>query len=244
MNARNTDLRGPAWLALGLGLALAGALSLDQASQSQRAWRGLPSPMTRPIPTELPPETLLAGFGGEARMGADWRYIDALQYLGNNANIEDGFFRRTAGIYDCILWVDPGFRHAVREGAAVVGWVLKRPRQAAELLTRALAYDADSAPASKVDRDRYRTYLAALAYQQLKDDQKLLDTLREEAKREDAPEMLLRMLGNVYLRNKDYQGALVYWTWVRSRAKEWQTLAVAQKAIQSAKRGLADPGRR
>lgn len=229
MNTRNSSR---AWLkGLGLGLlALGAAASLELGSRAQRDWRGFPPPLERELPADLTRVSLLAALGGLARVAADWAYIDCLQYLGDAVHEQDGRFRRTLSLYHEVLWLDPSFSHAGREGVSVLGWSLNRPAEAALLIDAARRWNP---------RDpRYPAYLAALGYQERLDPAGVVEALRAEAKRPDAPETVLRMLGNVYLKAEDWEGAHTYWRWVLGRSKDPITLRQARRALAKAAAGL------
>jgi tetratricopeptide (TPR) repeat protein len=215
---------------LGLLLAAGAVLALEAGTAAQHAWRGSGMPLQRELPQDLTRVSLLAALGDQARVAADWAYIDCLQYLGDPVNEQDGRFRRTLSLYREVLWLDPSFGHAGREGVSVLGWHLLRPAEAAELIEAARRWAPDDA--------RYPAYLAALGYQERLDPAGVVEALREEAKRPDAPETLLRMLGNVYLKAEDWEGALTYWTWIRSRSKDAITLRQAERALGLAAAGL------
>src|SRR5258708_24112176 len=82
--------------------------------------------------------SLIAGLGGMRRVGADWAYIDALQYIGDARNSSDGHYRRTYPLYREVLWIDPYFHFAVLEGASCLGWNHGRLEAAQELLEAAM----------------------------------------------------------------------------------------------------------
>jgi tetratricopeptide (TPR) repeat protein len=205
---------------LGLLLAAGAVLALEAGTAAQRAWRGSGMPLQRELPQDLTRVSLLAALGDQARVAADWAYIDCLQYLGDPVNEQDGRFRRTLSLYREVLWLDPSFGHAGREGVSVLGWHLLRPDEASELIEAARKW----APGDS----RYAAYLAALAYQERLDPAGVIEALRDEAKRPDAPETLLRMLGNVYLKAEDWDGARTYWAWLQSRSRDTMTLRQAQ----------------
>lgn len=182
------------------------------------------------MPEALTRVSLLAALAGEARSAADAAYIDCLQYMGDTTNEADGRFKQALPLYREVLWLDPSFSHAGREGVAVLGWFLNRPQEAESLI-------ADARRWAPLDA-RYPAYLAALGYQKRLDPAGVVEALRPEIMRPDAPEMLLRMVGNIYLKEKDWQGAQTYWRWILQRAKEPQTLDIAQRGLEKAQAGL------
>lgn len=212
-----------AW-ALGLVLLASGAVyALERGRSAQQAWRRFPEPLRRELPADLTRVSLLAALGGQGRVAADWAYIDCLQYLGEPKNAEDGYFQKTLRLYREVLWLDPSFRHAGREGVSMLGWVLERPKEAGTLIELARRWDPLET--------RYPAYLAALGYKEKLDPAGVVKALSDEAMRPDAPEMLLRMLGNVYLKAGDLDGASQYWRWVLGRSKDPVTLRQARKAL-------------
>lgn len=222
MGEKNSSL---AWArALGLALLAAGAVfALERGRSAQQAWRRFPEPLRRELPADLTRVSLLAALGGQGRVAADWAYIDCLQYLGDVRNEADGYFQKTLRLYREVLWLDPSFRHAGREGVSVLGWTLERPKEAGELIAVARRWDPLE--------PRYPAYLAALGYKEKLDPAGVVKALNDEAMRPDAPEMLLRMLGNVYLKAGDLDGANEYWRWILGRSKDPGTLRQARKAL-------------
>ncbi len=211
-------------------LALGAVLALEQGRAAQSAWRRFDRPLSRGLPQGLTRTSLLAALGDQSRVAADWAYIDCLQYLGDPLNRQDGGFQRTLALYREVLWLDPGFTHAGREGVSVLGWFQNRPAQAAELIQLARAWNPDE--------PRYGAYLAALAYQERVDIAGVVEALRLEALRPDAPEMLKRMLGNLYLKAGDWEGAQVYWRGLLQRSDDPGTRLMAQRALAKAAAGL------
>lgn len=210
-----------------LGALAAGAvICLERGTRSQTAWRRYGSPLGRALPQELTRTSLLAAMGSQARVAADWAYIDCLQYLGESANQDDGDFKRIYPLYAEVLWLDPGFSHAGREGVSILGWGLHRPEEAAALIELARKWDPLES--------RYLSYLAALGYQKKLDPAGVLEALRPELTRPDTPLMLLRQAGGLYLQAGDYDGAVTYWRWVLQRTKDPATLAAAQRGIAKA----------
>jgi tetratricopeptide (TPR) repeat protein len=232
MNTRNSELR---FLALVLGALALAIVCLEEGTQARARLRGLPLPMDRPLPPQLTRLSLMAALGDHARVASDWAYVDCLQYLGNVLNRDDGRYGQTEALYREVLWLDPSFHHAVREGASVLGFNQRRLDAAARYLTDAIHDDPSDS--------RARLYLVGLAYEKADDPVSMIEVLRPELLRPDAPEMLLRMVGNVYLKEKDWEDAIKYWTWVRGRAKEERTLEMADKAMALAREHLPATGR-
>jgi tetratricopeptide (TPR) repeat protein len=225
MSARISDLPVTARLGL-LGLALAGAMvSLSLGTRAQREGRAFPPPLSRPLPKGLTRQALSAALADQSRVAADLAYIECLQYIGGPR--ADGFYGRTLDLYGEVQWLDPGFRHAAREGISVLGWMLRRPDEALELGRRALQADPGEA--------RYGAYMAALAYQKRLDIDGVLAALLPETRRPDAPEMLLRMVGNLYLRQGAWDQAVAYWAAVAPRLNDPVSREQALRSIAAAK---------
>jgi hypothetical protein len=232
MNSRISEL--PETLRLGLFAALAGlsVICLEFGTEARREWQPFPPPLARPLPPELTRVSLAAALGDQARMAADWGYIDCLQYIGGR-NQDDGNWGQTLPLYREVQWLDPGFKHAVLEGVSALGWLFRRPAEAQELAQAALAADRREA--------RYGAYIAALAYQKRLDTAGVIKALEPEVQRPDAPEMLLRMVGNLILKQGDWSRTLAYWTWVEGRAKDPNTLDMAVRTEALARRHLQGP---
>ncbi len=232
MNAKNSKIL---WGSAGVLLAVLAGFALEQGTAARYAWQAFPPPLSRPLPPQLTRGSLIAALGDSARVAADWAYIDCLQYLGDNFNRMDGKFRQSEALYREVLWLDPGFQHAVLEGATVLGWNQRKVEVAQAYMADAMRFN----PANL----RIRLYMAALAYEKAEDPAAVVDILRPEVMRPDAPEMLQRMVGNIYLKEKDWQGALTYFRWLGTRAKEKATLQAVERGIQRAKAGLAKEGK-
>jgi tetratricopeptide (TPR) repeat protein len=227
MSARNTSLALPL---LGLALFAASGACLELGRRAQAGLNSLPSAFLRPLPPALSRISLLGALSSQRRAAADWAYIDALTYLGGD-NKGDYSFAKSRGQYLEVLWLDPFFHFAVLEGAAHLAWGVGRPAEAKELLEEAMRVDPVF--------DRYRLYYAALAYK--RDDQAdaMLKTLESEILRPEAPEMLLRIVGNIYMKHKNWESAEAYWRWVLGRAKEPLTLRQAEAGLARARRERA-----
>lgn len=224
-------------LILGLALLLAAigsVVALEKGTEARWQWQAFPPPLSRPLPPELTRASLLAALGDHARVAADWAYIDCLQYIGNNLNVMDGRYRSTEARYREVLWLDPGFQHAVLEGATVLGWVQRKVLVAQAYMADALHF----APSNQ----RLRFYMAALAYEKQDDLDSVLRVLSPEVMRPDAPEMLQRMVGSIYLKKKDWRNAMIYFQWLGQRAKEKSTKDAVERGLAKARAGLAKEG--
>lgn len=227
MKRRTSSLVAPG---LALALLLGSAVALEKGASARRVWLLHGSPLSRGLPKGIGSSALLAALSGQERSAADAAYIQALQYVGNKWNYADSHWGKALRLYREVLWLDPSFRHAGREGIAVLGWLLNRPEEA-KLLIRDLRHWDPGEP-------RYAIYLAALGYKEKLDPAGVIEALRPELARPDAPEMLLRMAGNVYLKAKDWSGAQAYWRWLQHRSKDPITLRQAQRALGQAADGL------
>jgi hypothetical protein len=225
MNARISDLPRPALLGL-LGAALLGAvMSLELASDAARSVRAFPPPLERPLPAGLTRLALSAALGGESRAASDVAYINCLQYVGGAW--QDGFYGKAMQYYSEVAWLDPSFKHAIIEGISVLGWLLRRPDDAMAMGRRAMAADPTEA--------RYGAYMAALAYQKHLDPDRVILALRPELARPDAPDMLLRLVGNLYLQKRDWTTAQAYWLWAADRMKTPEDRDFALKCLDAAR---------
>ena len=229
MSTKNSSLFGAALLFVAFFLAV---LSLERGTAARARLQVLAPPMDRPLPPGLTRFSLMAALGDHARVASDWAYIDCLQYLGDFVNRNDGRYGKTEALYREVLWLDPSFHHAVREGASILGFNQRRLDAAVGYLQDAIHYDPS--------HTRLQLYLVGLAYQKSDDPVAMIEVLRPELARPDAPEMLLRMVGNVYLKEKDWADAIKYWTWVRGRAKESRTLKMADQSLAQARAALTD----
>jgi hypothetical protein len=224
----------PVLLRVGALAALAGlaAASLEFGGAAQGRARAFPSPLDRPLPPGLTWFSLAAALGNQARVAADVGYIDCLQYMGG-PNINDGFFAKTLPLYREVQWLDPSFRHAIMEGISVLGWLYRRPMEAEVLARAALAADHRDV------ETHYGVYIAALAYQKHLDSAGALSVLEPEVLRPDAPDMLLRAVGNLIIQQREWPRALAYWTWMRSRAHDQDTLEMVARTLPLIRRHLA-----
>lgn len=220
-------------LAVLAGLAGLAVFSLGRGGEARRDWQPYPPPLDRPLPPGLTSFSLAAALGDGAREASDIGYIECLQYMGG-ANASDGFWGQTLPLYREVQWLDPGFRHAVIEGISALGWLYRRPGEAQSLARAAMAADHKEAG--------YGVYVAALAYQKRLDSSGVLATLLPEVNRPDAPEMLLRVVGNLMLKQGDWKRSLDYWTWLQGRARDPETVAMAKRTLKSIRKRLGLPG--
>ncbi|HTB23559.1 MAG TPA: hypothetical protein VK914_12755 [bacterium] len=232
MSLKISELPLAARLGLLALLAACSVLSLDMGGAARRAWQAFPPPQDRPLPEGLSAFALAAAMGDSARAASDIGYINCLQYMGGR-NASDGFWAKTLPLYSEVQWLDPGFKHANVEGISALGWLYRRPLEAERLARASLASDHKEA--------RYGAYIAALAYQKHLNSAGALGILETEVRRPDAPDMLLRVVGNLILQQRNWREALGYWTWVQTRAREQQTLDMATRTLTLIRRHLAAP---
>jgi tetratricopeptide (TPR) repeat protein len=221
MNEKNISWRG---LLLGLALFGCAAFCLKEGGDAQKNLGRLPSAYEQATPKDLGPIAVLAALGDCRAAAADAAYIEALQYLGDPRNQAEDY----RGTYDCyrqILWLDPYFHYAVLEGCADLVWGLHDLAKGRLLLEDAMRVDPKFA--------RYRLYYAAMAYTQKGVDRDaMLQFLYSEVQKPDAPEMLLREVGNIYSKYGRPVDAMRYWYAVLQRAKEKQTIDLATEQLQ------------
>jgi hypothetical protein len=234
MSSRISELPVLARLAAFAALAGLAVAGLESGGAAERGARAFPAPLDRPLPPGLTSFSLASALGGEARPASDVAYIDCLQYMGG-PNDSDGFFKETLPLYREVQWLDPSFKHAILEGVSALGWLFRRPAEAEELARSSMASDPKEA--------RYPVYIAALAYQKHLDSAGVLNVLEPEVLRPDAPEMLMRVVGNLIIQRRDWPRALAYWTWLQSRANDQETLDMAKHTLPLIRRHLASgPG--
>jgi hypothetical protein len=82
---------------------------------------------------------------------------------------------------------------------------------------------------------RYGAYMAALAYQKHLDPDRVILALRPELVRPDAPDMLLRLVGNLYLKKRDWRTAEAYWLWAAGRMKTDEDRDFALRCVDAAR---------
>jgi tetratricopeptide (TPR) repeat protein len=224
MNAKNTKVLLPA----ALFLLAAAWLCQAQAVRWQKRAFPVPFAFSLPLPPDLSRSSLVGALSGLRAPAADWMYIDLLQYFGNRVNRLDGRYRRVHGLAQEMLWLDPTFHFGVLDGAAILAWNVERPAEAIDLLQRAIAAD----PAYP----RYQLYLGAITYTQGKafpEAVRLMEALVREPGR---PEILLRTLGNLYLKLHDWDKAQAYWRWVLTISDDPDTLKMAEASVEKAQR--------
>src|SRR5262245_5189993 len=110
MNARNTK----SWPLFAAGaLFLLSGFASQSGVEAQAKAVSMPAALAQEAPKELSRFSLASALSGMRSVGADWAYIDALQYVGDHANLLDGRYKRTYPLYREILWLDPYFHFAV-----------------------------------------------------------------------------------------------------------------------------------
>jgi tetratricopeptide (TPR) repeat protein len=229
MTRKNTEGLGglKAW-ALAL-LFLAAAWGCERAaSRARKAAFKLPFAFSQEVPAGLSRFSLVGALAGMRTVAADWVYIDALQYYGAVQNRLDGRYRRLDGMARELLWLDPYFHFAVQWAAAVLCWNVERPSQAVDLLKRAVTADPG--------HPRYQQYLAAIAYEQGRFVPQTLGLLERLVQEPERSEILLRTLGNLYLKYGMWAKVRPYWTWVESVSDDPRTLELARAAEAEAVR--------
>lgn len=207
-------------------LAAAALASLELGTRARVGWRSYAMPLERPLPRGLSPLGLTAAVGDAGRVAADLSYIEVLQYVATRARGLENGWADTYQRYAEVQWLDPGFKHAIIEGISLLGWLFQRPAEAQSLAQRAMTDD----PGEK----RYSAYLAALAYQKRLDMDKVLETLAPELAREDCPDMVLRMAGNLLLLKRDWGRAERYWAWAAGRMKTDEDRTFASRSMEAA----------
>jgi len=156
---------------------------------------------------------LSAGF---RRLAADVAWIQYLQFLGvrefgrgGYATQEEldsgvqypGLMRRTLRV----VRLDPWFRQAYLYGASVFAWssATKSPENAIALLREGIHYDPDYW--------MYHTFLAAIAFKEKDQFDKMAGTLENALIHPDCPAVIKSILANFYKKEKRYADALRIW---------------------------------
>jgi len=220
MSAKNTDIK--LWLGAGLLFGLA-AFCLEAGSKAQADISRLPAAMSQTVPPAIRSTSLMASMSDMRAAAADWSYIEALQYVGDVRNAK-AHYKNTYDDYREILWLDPYFHFAVLEGCSILVWGNHNLVQGRELMEDAMRVDPKFS--------RYRLYYAAMAYTQKGVDRAaMLNFLQSEIQKPDAPEMLLREVGNIYSKYGKRDEAIRYWTQLLDRAREEQTVNLAKSQL-------------
>jgi tetratricopeptide (TPR) repeat protein len=225
MPALPPSLRRPL---LVLSLFAAALLCLQMGTAEQRARSSLPFAFDQAPPARLSPFSLTGALSGMRTVAADWIYIDMLQYYGDRAMRSDNVYGKLRGMFEEILWLDPYYRFAVLYGASILGWNVGRIDEALDLLEKAAVLDPGF--------HRYRLYIAGLTFHKAKDKaraQRLLEAMVMEPGR---PEILVRTLGQLYDKNRDWAQVRRYYRWVKSVSTDPRTLQQAREGLKKAAR--------
>jgi tetratricopeptide (TPR) repeat protein len=212
-------------MAVALLLLLAAALA-GIARQARRDQAELPLAFLTPAPAKLSAFGFAGALAGMRRVAADWAYIEMLQYYGTGRNRLDNSFQGVIPLADEIFWLDPHFRFGILYTAAIMGFNEGHLAEAISLLQRAARTDP-SYP-------RYRLYLAGLTYRKAHDDPRALQILELMVEEPDRPEILVRTLGNLYIKNKQWPKVRAYWMRVVMTDKDPRTLWEARLALAQA----------
>jgi hypothetical protein len=205
-------------------LFLLAGVCLHYGQKAQASISRLPAAMSQEPPKELRPLSLLGALGEARAVMADWCYIDALQYMGDNKNLEDNNFSKTYQLYREVLWLDPYFHFAVLEGCSLLVWGNHDLARGRKLMEEAMRVDPSF--------ERYRLYYAAMAYTEKAADQKaMIAFLKAEVAKPQAPEMLLRQMGNLLSKYGTRAEALDYWLRLGERAHEAQTVHLVKQQL-------------
>jgi hypothetical protein len=198
---------------------------LHEGTEARNELSKLPAGFQQAMPETVGPASLLGVMAGMRSAASDWTYVDALQYIGDFKNKEDGGYRKSYPLYREVLWCDPYFHFAVLEGASFLALFAHRNAEARKLLEEAMRVDSLF--------PRYRLYYAAMAYKE--DDPKerapMLEILEAEAAKPGAPEMLMRAVGNIILKYGKREEALSYWRDLLGKAKEKVTTDMAERTL-------------
>jgi tetratricopeptide (TPR) repeat protein len=212
-------------LAFALLLLLAAGMA-GLARQARRDQAELPLAFLTPAPSTLSAFGFTGALAGMRRVAADWAYIEMLQYYGTGSHRLDGCFQGVIPFAEEIFWLDPHFRFGILYTAAILGFNEGHLPEAISLLQRAARTDP-SYP-------RYRLYLAGLTYRKAHDNPRALQILELMVEEPGRPEILVRTLGNLYIKNKDWHKVRAYWTRVALSDKDPRTLWEAHSALEQA----------
>jgi len=209
------------WISVALLLVVSAFFS-SQAMNARKKADPLPMPFSQKSPENLTRFSLVGALGGARRVAADWAYIEQLQYI-SRPDHGDLSFERYYLWGQEILWLDPHFKHAVLENASVLGFVLGDMTRSIEYLGQAIAVIPGE--------NRYKEMLAALVYQKEDKPNEAISVLKKEILRGEASEMLMRIVGHIYIKYEDWESAGTYWRWMCARVKEDYTLHQCQKTL-------------
>jgi tetratricopeptide (TPR) repeat protein len=212
-------------LIIALLLLVAAALA-GIARQSRRDQAELPLAFLTPAPPKLSAFGFTGALAGMRRVAADWAYIEMLQYYGTGRNRLDCGFQGVIPFAEEIFWLDPHFRFGILYTAAILGFNEGHLPEAISLLQRAARTDPGY--------PRYRLYLAGLTYRKAHDNPRALQILELMVQEPDRPEILVRTLGNLYIKNKDWPKVRAYWRRVVMTDKDPRTLWEARLALAQA----------
>ncbi len=207
-----------------LAVLLAGAWYCQQRGVAAEASSyDIPLAFDQAIPPRLSRFSFVAALGGMRCLAADWVYIDYLQYYGDWHMQRDANYQQLYPMFRELLWLDPYFRFAIEDGASILGWNLHRYGQAVDLLKRAISLDKQG--------NRYRLFMAALTYQRFNQSKKAIRYLEYLVAQPGRSEMLMRILGSLYLKDREWAKARAYWTWVEGVAHEPLTFHFARQSL-------------
>jgi tetratricopeptide (TPR) repeat protein len=212
-------------LAVVLLLVLAAGLA-GIARQARRDQAELPLAFLTPAPANLSAFGFTGALAGMRRVAADWMYIEILQYYGTGRNRLDNQWQQVIPMSDELFWLDPHFRFGILYTAAIMGFNEGHLEEAISLLQRAARTDPGY--------PRYRLYLAGLTYRKAHDNPRALQILAMMVEEPDRPEILVRTLGNLYIKNKQWPKVRAYWTRVVMTDKDPRTLWEARLALEQA----------
>jgi tetratricopeptide (TPR) repeat protein len=186
---------------------------------------------------------------GSHRLAGDIAYIQFLQYYGEEGNsageglnFGKGRYPRTYELGTRIMRLDPFFNSSILEVAGSLAFNLNEATQGLELLGEAVKLD----PAFY----RYRLYMAAILYKNVKKDDRLIGTLEEAIKYPDCPVLLQHVLGNLLKKSGDYMRAGYVYRHILETSKrdaDKETAATSLKRLiaehPEARKVLDGPGR-
>lgn len=144
----------------------------------------------------------LAFLGGFKVLVGHLFWIQVIQYYGDIDNSLD----RYSKLFDyCNLASDlnPQFVPIYTYGAAALAFHLKRIGQAEELLQKGVT--------NNPKENRLKFMMAAILYQHAENYEKVIPFLEAQIERGDAPDMLVNILANTYMKASKYGDAIRLW---------------------------------
>jgi len=182
---------------------------------------------------------------GMRRMAADIAWIQLMQYYGTPETDESGKeidfhgedygggkYYEVLSLTQRVIRLDPYFHYAYLYSAGALAWNLNRPEEAISLLKEGISNDPKYW--------RFRLYLGAIIYLQLKKFDKMVILLEEAVKYPDCPSLVKVILANIYEEEGRYLDCLKIWFQVLESKDEFYRLRAKKKTLELRTRISAD----